>query len=189
MKKLNLNFVAKFTVALIIVGAVIGCITHFRYNTDLNAYFAGFIDNISNNRINTFLFDISALTGILAFSVSIVLSPLILFYLFYEGFSCGYTLAAYTSTYGSSGTVFYLLYFLMVKALYLAFIIYFTIMSIKFIHKIVLSVSNKDKETFYIEIKKHFMRYTVLLGAILINSTLIYLISSPLAKSLLSLLK
>ncbi len=189
MKILKNNFVLKFVVTLFLVGLLIGLLTYINFKPDLSPYLNVFKENLSNTHQNTFLLNIVFISGIFILSLSVIGLPIICFYIFYEGLATGYTFATFIVAYGIKGALFYLLYFLLIKVIYLVLIIYFSTMAIRFIHKLIISIINKKNELLYSVIKYHFLRYLIILVINIINSCFIYFFSNRIIGMFSTLIK
>lgn len=189
MKILKNNFVLKFVVTLFLVGLLIGLLTYINFKPDLSSYLSVFKDNLVDTHQNTFLLNIIFISGIFILSLSIIGLPVICFYLFYEGLAVGYTFGTFIVLYGIKGALFYLLYFLLIKGIYLILVIYFSTTSIKFIHRLITSIINKNNESLYNVIKYHFLRYIIILIITILNSCLIYFISGKIINLFAPLIK
>lgn len=189
MKILKNNFVLKFVVILFLVGLLIGLLTYINLKPDLSAYFNTFKDNLSNTHQNIFLLNLIVISAIFVLSISIIGLPVICFYIFYEGLAIGYTFGVFIVLYGIKGALFYLLYFLIVKFISILLILYFSFMSIRFIHKLIISIVNKKSDVLYNVIKYHFFRYIIIFIITLINSGFIYFFANRIVKLFTSLIK
>ena len=132
MKFLKKNIVLKFVITLFIVGIIAGAIAFLSVRPDLSGYIEEFKEHLTTNN-NTFILYIGLTTLVFVLSASIIGLPILLFYLFYEGFATGYTLLTFFSLYQIQGILFYLIFFILTKLLYLIIIFYFSITAIRFV--------------------------------------------------------
>ncbi len=174
MKLLKNNFLVKFVVALFFIGVLVGVGFYFAYKPDLTGHMEVFKGLITAGHQNTFLSSIVIISGIFVLSVSILGLPAILFYVFYEGLSIGYTLATFLFLYHLKGGLFYLLFFLVSKLVFILIMFYFVITSLRYIAKFLDYFFSKNREELYKTIVYHFYRFAIVLGATLVNCVLIY---------------
>lgn len=189
MAKLKNNNIVKFVVTLFLVGIFIGIITNITFKPEITVYLEDFLLEVSNNRLNTFLLAIAIISGIFILSISLIGLPLILFYLFYEGFSIGFTLIAFTMTFGIKGFLFYLLYFIVIKLVFIICALYFAFMSTRFDIRLVNALIHKKREEVYGTFINQLYRYIIVLFCILINSTFIYFFANKIVSLFLPLIK
>lgn len=188
MKFLKNNFIVKFVVTLFFIGVLVGFVFYLAYKPDLSGYIGEFKNLLASTHQNTFLSSIVLISAIFVLSVSIVGLPAILFYVFYEGLAIGYTFAAFLWLYHLKGGLFYLLFVVTSKLIYLAIMIYFVILSIRYISKFLDSFFSKNREELYKTIVYHFYRFTIVLAVIIVNSIAIYFISNKLLETFINLL-
>lgn len=188
MKMLKNNKAVKFIVTLFLVGFVVGIITFITFKPEMGAYLSDFAKMVSTNHINSFLLNIGLISLVFVLSISLIGSPLIFVYLFYEGFSIGYTLMSFTITFGYKGFIFYLLYFIVVKLIFDICILYFCYMSIKFDYKVTYNLVNKKKDIVYKIFVNQLYRYIILLVVIVVNSTIMYFLGNKLISLFLPLI-
>ena len=70
-------------------------LTYLFYKPDLSLYLDDFINKVSNTKQNVFLLNLSVLALIFIASIIIVGVPFMYIYLFYEGFSIGFTIGVF----------------------------------------------------------------------------------------------
>ena len=92
MKYFKNNFLVKFVGALFLIGIIIGFLFYFTYKPDLSSSIDSFKSLISTTNQNTFISNIILISAIFILSISIVGLPALVFYIFYEGLSIGFTL-------------------------------------------------------------------------------------------------
>lgn len=180
MKKFKNNFIVKFTAVLFLIGVVIGFLFYFFYKPDLSAYLESFRNLVETARQNTFLANITSVSLIFVLSISIIGIPVLLFYLFYEGVSIGFTLGLFFGVYKIKGLIFYILYFLVSKALFVVIMLYFSIVSIRYTVRFVDAILSKSRENLYSTIVYQFYRYLIVLVAILLESTIVFFVANKL---------
>lgn len=178
--KFKNNFIVKFVVTLFLIGIIIGFLSYFFFKPDLKEHLESFKDLLLTTKQNTFLSSTILISAIFVLSISIIGAPVIAFYLFYEGLSIGFTFGLFLAFYNIKGLLFYILFLLSSKIIYLLIIGYFIIFSLRYIVRFIDAIINKNREELYKTIVFHFYRYLMVLGAILINCTLIYFLSNRL---------
>ena len=189
MKKFRKRFTVKVIVYLFLIGLLFGLLYYFSYKPDLNAYIDSFIKTIYSSNQNIILFNIGAVSALFLSSIIMVSMPLVYLYIFIEGFSIGYTLGLFIITKGLKGLLFYSLFFIICKFIYIIIIIYFTIMCTKYIENIIKYIKDKNKEYLYNSIINNFYRYIFVLIIVLLNSIFIYFYGNKLLLSVISLIK
>lgn len=133
---------------------------------------------ITTTHQNTFMSNIALISAIFVLSISIIGLPAIIFYIFYEGLSIGFTIGLFLGIYHFKGLLFYILFFILSKLLYILIMLYFSILSIRYLIKFVECIINKNRENLYKTIVYHFYRFIIVLLIIIVNSTLIYFLSN-----------
>lgn len=159
---------------LFIMSIILGMIYKMNLETDLNAYINDFISKISTTRQNTFLTGL-IISLIFVASISEIGLPIIIFYMFYEGFSMGFTIALFFENLGIKGLIFYLFFILIIKSIYILIVLYMSIMSVRYTYKTWHFIICKDAGSLSKELLNAFYRYFIVLSVTLLNSLIIYL--------------
>jgi len=133
--------------------------------------------------------NLALISGIFILSLIVIGLPVILFYIFYEGLSIGFTLITFISLFGIKGATFYILYFLVIKAFYIVIMFYFSVISIRFIYKFISAIAHKNKEVLYKTITYQLLRYIIVVTIILLNSAVIYFFSNRIITLFINLIK
>ncbi len=180
MKFLKNNFLVKFVVTLFFIGLIIGIGYHLTFRPNLGDTLEIFKEMILGTHQNIFLSSIIVVSAIFILSLSIVGIPVILFYVFYEGVSIGYTLIAFILTYHIKGAIFYLLFFIISKLIFLVIVGYFSIMSLRYIASFLDHFFSKNKSELYKTIVYHFYRFAIVLCVVILNCGIIYLFANKL---------
>lgn len=188
MKIFKNNFVVKFVVTLFLFGIAVGAVAYLSFKPDITLYLDEFKSVVATGHNNVFILNLSILTGIFILSIVIAGIPLVLFYIFYEGLSIGYTIAAFMAYYSFKGVLFYLLFFIVIKLIYIIVILYFSIVSIRFAYNFGKYLYEKNKEGVYKVLRLEFIRYILIGIIILINSTLIYFLSNKIISLFIGLI-
>ncbi len=188
MKFLKNMFLVKFVVALFLVGILGGLLFELALKPDLANELATFKELITSSHQNTFLSSMITLSMIFVLSISVIGLPIILFYIFYEGLSLGFTLGAFIYFYHLKGAFFYLLFVIFSKVIYFVLLLYFAVISLRYIAKFLDTFFSKNREELYKTIVFHFYRFLAVLLLSLANSTLIYFLSNLILKLFINLL-
>lgn len=188
MIKLKDNFLVRFVVALFLFGVCVGIVVYFSFKPNLTAYIEQFKDYVVTNHSNTILLNIIVISSIFLLSLFIIGIPLIIFYIFYEGLTVGYTLAVFITLYGLKGALFYLLFFLVIKVIFVFLVLLFGILSIKFSYKLIKGIIEKNFEKISKLILEHFLRFGIILALCIVNSFIIFLISHKLVSLFIGLI-
>ena len=189
MIMLKNNNTVKFVVTLFLVGIFIGIIANITFKPEISPYLNDFTREVSSDNLNTFLLNIALISGVFILSISIVGLPIILFYIFYEGFSIGFTLISFALVFGIKGFLFYLLYFVIVKLIFIICALYFVFMSTRFYIRLINALIHKKQEEIYGVFVNQLYRYIIVLLVIAINSTLIYFFANKIIALFLPLIK
>ncbi len=177
MKNIKANVIAKFIIALFIIGILTGIIFYLTYKPNLTSYFNEFKSLIETTHQNTYLSSLFIVGSIFVLSVSIVGVPVLLFYIFYEGLSLGFTASLFLS-FSFKKFIFYLIFVVLAKAIFIIFILYFTIISVKSSIKLFNALIEKNRVDLERTIINHFYRFMIVLALVLLNSTLIFLFAN-----------
>lgn len=110
------------------------------------------IQNFGNIKINNIVSHLLILSSLLILTIMLVGAPLVIFFIFYNGFSIGFIISSLTSIFGIKGLIYGIIYVILTKGLFLLFLFIFSITLFKIIKNII------DK-VFY---KKHSNMLTVL---------------------------
>lgn len=178
MKLLKNNFLVKFVVTLFFIGVLVGLLFYLAYKPDLSGHLQEFVNLVTSLPQNTFLSSIIIISGIFVLSVSVIGMPAIIFYIFYEGLSVGYTFGAFIWIYHLKGGIFYLLFFIFSKFIFVALAVYFAIVSMKYVKKFLDAFFSKNREELYKTIVYHFYRFAIILGLTVANSLLVYFLAN-----------
>lgn len=103
------------------------------------------IQNISNTHINNIIIHLLILSTLLILSIFVIGAPLIIFFLFYNGFSIGFIISTITLIFGIKGLLFGLIYVIISKGIYILFLILFSNTLIKIVKNIIDKFINKGR--------------------------------------------
>ncbi len=189
MKKLKNNFIVKVVVSLFIISVIIGLLTFLFYRPDLSLYFDEFIKEVSNSNQNVFLLNLGVLSLIFMASIIIIGVPVAYLYIFYEGFSIGFTIGVFVLTKGIKGLLFYLIFLFISKLIYIMIVLYFIIVSTRFSKNLIYYLIKKKRDDLFNSIILHFYRFLIVIIISLINSTLIYFFANKVLVLVLNLIR
>lgn len=188
MKKLKNNSIIRFIVVLFLFGLCIGIVSYYSNKLDLSNYLLEFKNYVVNNHNNVFLLDIIVISSIFLLSLIVVGYPLVLTYVIYEGLSFGYTLCVFFNYYGFKGILFYFLFYLLIKLVFIIVILYQAYIGFKYARIVVKAIIDKNINSIYKSLFMHFIRYLIVLVIVIINSALIYFLSNKIISLFISLI-
>lgn len=131
-----------------------------------------FLQNFSNTNINSGLMHLVILSSLLILSIFLVGGPLLIFYMFYNGFSIGFVVSGITYIFGIKGMLYGSIYILISRLVYIIMLIIFNVNLFKIIKcnidSLVYKKSNKESLSVF------YKRSIVFIGIILINDVILY---------------
>lgn len=131
-----------------------------------------FLQNFSNTNINSGLMHLVILSSLLILSIFLVGGPLLIFYMFYNGFSIGFVVSSITYIFGIKGMLYGSIYILISRLVYIIVLIIFNVNLFKIIKCNIVSLVYKkgNKESLSV----FYKRSIVFIGIILINDVILY---------------
>lgn len=131
-----------------------------------------FLQNFSNTNINSGLMHLVILSSLLILSIFLVGGPLLIFYMFYNGFSIGFVVSSITYIFGIKGMLYGSIYILISRLVYIIVLIIFNANLFKIIKcnidSLVYKKGNKESLSVF------YKRSIVFIGIILINDVILY---------------
>lgn len=131
-----------------------------------------FLQNFSNTNINSGLMHLVISSSLLILSIFLVGGPLLIFYMFYNGFSIGFVVSSITYIFGIKGMLYGSIYILISRLVYIIVLIIFNVNLFKIIKcnidSLVYKKSNKESLSVF------YKRSIVFIGIILINDVILY---------------
>ena len=131
-----------------------------------------FLQNFSNTNINSGLMHLVILSSLLILSIFLVGGPLLILYMFYNGFSIGFVVSSITYIFGIKGMLYGSIYILISRLVYIIVLIIFSVNLFKIIKcnidSLVYKKSNKESLSVF------YKRSIVFIGIILINDVILY---------------
>ncbi|MBD8924165.1 hypothetical protein EGR52_12355 [bacterium] len=133
---------------------------------NINEYIQG------NNNINNILIHLVSLSTIFLMSLFVIGIPLVIFFLFYNGFSIGFTICSLTNIFGIKGLLYGIIYILISKGIFILFLIIFSVTLFKIIKELIDVFINKsnNKDMLVLLIKKALLCVLI----IFINDIILY---------------
>ena len=131
-----------------------------------------FLQNFSNTNINSGLMHLVILSSLLILSIFLVGGPLLIFYMFYNGFSIGFVVSSITYIFGIKGMLYGSIYILISRLVYIIVLIIFNVNLFKIIkcNIDILFYKKSNKESLSV----FYKRSIVFIGIILINDVILY---------------
>lgn len=174
----------KFFATIFILGIIIGVILYLNLDTNtkssITKNITNLVENLNNTKQNNIIFHLSIIALLVLSSLTILLYPINIFYLFYESLCLGFILASYTKINGLSGLLYGIIYILLNKALFLLILIYLNIISYKIIKKIINALRGKDNISVRELYLNYFSKIIICIIALLILDILIYFFGNKL---------
>ena len=130
-----------------------------------------FLQNFSNMSINSGIIHLIMLSSLLILSVFLIGGPLVLFFMFYNGFSIGFIISSLTCIFGIKGILYGVIYVIISKLIYVVLLILFSVNLFKIVRCIIdiIVYKKSNKESIIIFIK----RSVVFIGMILLNDIIL----------------
>ena len=131
------------------------------------------LQGISNSNINNIVLHIIMLSSMFLLSIFLIGIPFVLFFVFYNGFSVGFTVTSLISIFGIKGLLYGIIYVIITKGIYLFFLSIIIVSLLRVSLIILKSIFNKeniDKEKLALLLKKNL----VCIAIILINDIILY---------------
>lgn len=142
---------------------------------NINEWFQG----IEKSNINNIISHIIILSSLFLLSIFIIGIPLVLFFVFYNGFSLGFTLMTLISIFGIKGLLYGLIYIIITKGIYLFFLTIMIVSLLKMSINILKRLFSKEtlsKDNLSLLIK----RILFCIGIIFINDIILYFFGTKL---------
>lgn len=131
------------------------------------------LQNLNNTNINNIIPHVVVLSSLFILSLFIIGLPLVLFFVFYNGFSLGFTLMTLIDIFGIKSLLYGLIYVIVTKGLYLFFSFIFVISLLKIaiiIFKRVFQSQKVSKDNLSLLLK----RILICIAIILLSDIIIY---------------
>lgn len=131
-----------------------------------------FLQSIDKSNIGLILMHLVILSTLLVTSTILLGGPLIIFFIFYNGFTIGFIISSITCIFGIKGLLFSLIYVIISKLIFLVFLIIFSVNLFKIVKCTIdyIVYKKNSKEIFSAYIK----RCIIFTSIILINDIILY---------------
>jgi len=170
----------KFIFFLAVMGLIVGVLLYFKSGTEVKT---GIINKLSNltttiysTNQNNIIFHLSVLSILLMLSLIVIGVPLILFYYFYEFVSIGYLLSALFDYKKFSGLLFGSIFVIINKILFLLFLTYFLLNSIRYGKRILKNFKASKSDIIINQLYKGLF----VIGLTLLNDIILYFVGNKL---------
>ena len=132
---------------------------------------------VKGMHINNFIMHNSIFILIFFLSFTVILFPFILFLLFYEGMSLGFSFIIFFSSFKISGLIYAVILFIVTKLIYLLLIFYLIYNSF-IICKMMLLLFLKKQGHIHITFKKYFQRLIVVIFIMIFYDLILYFLGN-----------
>ena len=185
MKLIRTSFKNKgiliFLISIFLIGFIFGFIYYFKLplitKTGINENLLDIKSLLKDANLNYFFQHNIIFTMIFFLSFTVILFPFIIFYLFYEGVSLGFSFIIFFSSFKMSGLIYSLILFIITKLLYLLFIFYLIYNSFIITKTMILLILKKNRNI-NITFKKYLQRLIILIVIMLLYDVFIYFLGS-----------
>ena len=136
------------------------------------------LQNFSYVNTNDLIIHLVILSSLLILSMFLIGGPLVLFFMFYNGFSIGFIISSLTYIFGIKGILFGSIYVIIYKLLFLIMLVVFSVNLFKIIKCVIDRIVNKNnnKESLVVFIK----RSVIFIGIVLILDIILYFVGGKL---------
>lgn len=136
------------------------------------------LQNFSYVNTNGLIIHLVILSSLLILSMFLIGGPLVLFFMFYNGFSIGFIISGLTCIFGIKGILFGSIYVIIYKLLFLIMLVVFSVNLFKIIKCVIdrIVYKNNNKESLVVFIK----RSVIFIGIVLILDIILYFVGGKL---------
>ena len=136
------------------------------------------LQNFSYVNTNDLIIHLVILSSLLILSMFLIGGPLVLFFMFYNGFSIGFIISSLTCIFGIKVILFGSIYVIIYKLLFLIMLVVFSVNLFKIIKCVIDRIVNKNnnKESLVVFIK----RSVIFIGIVLILDIILYFVGGKL---------
>ena len=171
-KKICLFFSIIFTIG-IIIGFIFLIYLEESSKELISLNINEWLQSLSTSHINSILEHIIILSTLAILSIFVIGLPLIIFFVFYNGFSIGFLLMSLIEIFGVKGLIYGLIYLIITKGIYLIFLTIFILALIKIIILIIKRLiwhqkMNKNLLVTYCK------RILICIGVIILSDIILY---------------
>ena len=171
-KKICLFFSIIFTIG-IIIGFIFLIYLEESSKELISLNINEWLQSLSTSHINSILEHIIILSTLAILSIFVIGLPLIIFFVFYNGFSIGFLLMSLIEIFGVKGLIYGLIYLIITKGIYLFFLTIFILALIKIIILIIKRLiwhQKMNKNLFATYCK----RILICIGVIILSDIILY---------------
>lgn len=183
------NNVIRAFVILFLLGLILGIVYFFVQSAENRIVLATSyksIKDITEIRVNLILNHFLVILGSLLFSYFLLGGLVYIGYIIFEGVSIGFSISVLTFSLGIKGILFYLIYFLFFKLVFLIILAFFSIKIYRLVNIRINIFLNRQNNELKVNFYNNFSKAFVILIFVLVNDILIYLYS-PYISSLLNI--
>ncbi len=170
-----------FLLFIFIIGFIFGIIYYFKLpqitKNGINDNLLEITKNLKTIHLNYFFYHNIIFLLIFFLSFTVIFFPIILFYLFYEGVTLGFSFIIFLASFKISGLFFAIILFLLTKMIYIIFIFYMIFNSYN-ICKIMIVLILKKNNNINLMFKIFFQRLIIILLFISIYNIFLYFFGS-----------
>lgn len=131
-----------------------------------------FLQSFGKSNISTLLIHLVILSTLLILSIFLIGGPLVIFFMFYNGFTIGFIISSITCIFGIKGMLFGTIYAIITKLLFLILLVIFSVNLFKIVKCVIdyIVYKKNNKETLSIFMK----RSIVFIGLVMFNDIILY---------------
>ena len=131
-----------------------------------------FLQSLGTNNISILVQHLVILSTLLILSIFLIGGPLVIFFMFYNGFTIGFIISSITCIFGIKGMLFGVLYVIMSKLVFIVLLIIFSVNLFKIVKCVIdyLVYKKRNKESLVMFMK----RSIVFIGIIMISDVILY---------------
>ena len=131
-----------------------------------------FLQSLGTNNISILVQHLVILSTLLILSIFLIGGPLVIFFMFYNGFTIGFIISSITCIFGIKGILFGVLYVIISKLVFVVLFIIFSVNLFKIVKCVIdyLVYKKRNKESLVMFMK----RSIVFIGIIMISDVILY---------------
>ncbi len=131
-----------------------------------------FLQSFGKSNISTLLIHLVILSTLLILSIFLIGGSLVIFFMFYNGFTIGFIISSITCIFGIKGMLFGTIYAIITKLLFLILLVIFSVNLFKIVKCVIdyIVYKKNNKETLSIFMK----RSIVFIGLVMFNDIILY---------------
>ena len=131
-----------------------------------------FLQSLGTNNISILVQHLVILSTLLILSIFLIGGPLVIFFMFYNGFTIGFIISSITCIFGIKGILFGVLYVIISKLVFVVLFIIFSVNLFKIVKCVIdyLVYKKRNKESLIMFMK----RSIVFIGIIMISDVILY---------------